>query len=87
MQHKQCLSAEVVIAIVAVGLVAMPALSEQAYAGRSISESKNKGQKGEKSSDGKRQGHGGSNYSICKNRKFRIILKDWLYMLDLQFPL
>ena len=67
MQHKQYLLPVVVIAIVAVGLVAMPALSEQAYAGSSVSESKNKGQQGEKSSDGKRQGHGGTNCPKCGN--------------------
>ena len=65
MQHKQYLSAVVVIAIVAVGLVAMPALSEQAYAKNFVSESKNKGQQGEKSSDGKHQGHGGTNCPKC----------------------
>ena len=66
MQNKQYLLAVViVIAITAVGLIAMPALSEQAYASNSISESKNKGQQGEKSSDGKRQGHGGSNCPKC----------------------
>ncbi|WP_458718822.1 hypothetical protein [Candidatus Nitrosocosmicus sp. R] len=66
MQHKQYLSAVVVvIAIVTVGLVAMPSISEQAYAGNSISESKNKGQQGEESSDGKRQGHGGTNCPKC----------------------
>jgi len=60
MQNKRYLLAVVVIAVVAVGLAAMPALSEQAYAGNSVSALKNKGQQGEKSSDGKRQGHGGS---------------------------
>lgn len=65
MQHKQYLSAVVVIAIVTAGLIAMPTLSEQAYAGSSASESKNKGQQGEESSDGKRQGHGGTNCPKC----------------------
>ena len=65
MQNKQYLLAIVVIAIVAVGLVSTPTLSEQAYAGSSVSESKNKGQQGEKSSDGKRQDEGGSGCKTC----------------------
>ncbi len=57
MQNKQYLLAVViVIAITAVGLIAMPALSEHAYAKNSVSALKNKGQQGDESSEGKRQG-------------------------------
>lgn len=65
MQNKDYLLAVIVIAVVAVGLVAMPALSEQAFAGNSVSALKNKGQQGDESSDGKRQGHGGTNCPKC----------------------
>ncbi len=58
MNNKQqfLLAVVVVIAFMAVGLVAMPALSEQVYAGNFVSESKNKGKQGERASDGKRNG-------------------------------
>ena len=41
-----------------VGLLAMPALSEQVYAGNLVFESKNKGQLGEIKSKGKSKGGG-----------------------------
>ena len=66
MQNKPLMFAVVVIAIVAVGLLAMPALSEYVYAGNFVSESKNKGQQGELKSDDKRQGHGGNNCPKCE---------------------
>ena len=56
MQKKQFLLAVVVIAIVAIGLGAMPALIEKVYAGNSVSESKNKGKQGDLKSEGNRQG-------------------------------
>ena len=65
MQNKPLMFAVVVIAVVAAGLLAMPALSEHVYAGNFVSESKNKGQQGEESSHGKRQGHGGTNCPKC----------------------
>ena len=65
MQNKHFLLAAIVIAVMAVGLVAMPALSEQAFAGNTNSESKNKGQQGDESSKGQRQGHGGTNCPKC----------------------
>ena len=60
MENKQfVLVAVIVMTIVAVGLVAIPGLSEQVYAGNPGSVVKNKGQQGEDSSKGKRQGQGG----------------------------
>ena len=58
--------AVVVIAIVAVGLLAMPALSDHVYARNFVSESKSKGQQGDLKSDNKRQGHGGNNCPKCE---------------------
>ena len=66
MQNKPLMFAVLVIAIVAVGLLAMPALSEHVYAGNFVSESKSKGQQGELKSDNKRQGHGGTNCPKCE---------------------
>ena len=46
--------------LTAIGLAVIPSLVEQVQAANLVSESKNKGQQGDKSSDSKRQGHGGS---------------------------
>ena len=65
MESKHYLLAILVVAIIAVGLLSMPALSEQVYAGSINSDLKNKGQQGDLKSDGKRQGQGGSNCPKC----------------------
>jgi hypothetical protein len=46
--------------ILVAGLIAIPAI-DQAHASNATSDSRKNGQQGAKSSDGKRQGHGGGN--------------------------
>ena len=64
--------AVVVIAIVAVGLLAMPALSEYVYAGNFVSESKNKGQQGELKFDVKGGGLQAPNDANINNRSYAV---------------
>ena len=66
MQNKPLMFAILVIAIIAVGLLAMPALSEHVYARNFVSGSKSKGQQGDLKSDNKRQGYGGTNCPKCE---------------------
>ena len=63
MQNKPLMFAVLVIAIVAVGLLAMPALSEHVYAGNFVSESKNQSKQVDLTSDTKREGLGDHNHT------------------------
>jgi len=62
----------VVMAVMAVGLVAMPSLSEQALSKNFVSESKNKGQQGELKFDVKGGGLQAPNDANINNRSYAV---------------